>query len=75
MTPLMTSYETTALAKDRDFSWTESRPRMEEEARKLLAEGIKKKLISPGKGDLSTFPNGTKVRPPVPATDRVQSRL
>uniref|UniRef100_A0A3P8Q788 peptidylprolyl isomerase n=1 Tax=Astatotilapia calliptera TaxID=8154 RepID=A0A3P8Q788_ASTCA len=34
---------------------------MEEEARKLLAEGIKKKLTSPGKGDLSTFPNGTKV--------------
>ncbi|CAG5939754.1 unnamed protein product [Menidia menidia] len=34
---------------------------MEEEARKLLEEGIKKKLISPGKGELSTFPNGTKV--------------
>lgn len=35
---------------------------MEEEARKLLEEGIKKKLISPGKGELSVFPNGTKVR-------------
>ncbi|KAM6940826.1 AH receptor-interacting protein [Lycodopsis pacificus] len=34
---------------------------MEEEARKLLEEGIVKKLISPGKGELSTFPNGTKV--------------
>jgi len=34
---------------------------MEEEARKLLEEGIIKKLISPGKGELSTFPNGTKV--------------
>lgn len=34
---------------------------MEEEARKLLEEGISKKLISPGKGELSTFPNGTKV--------------
>ncbi|KAM4584700.1 AH receptor-interacting protein [Odontesthes bonariensis] len=34
---------------------------MEEEARKLLEEGIKKKLVSPGKGELSTFPNGTKV--------------
>ncbi|XP_041839420.1 AH receptor-interacting protein [Melanotaenia boesemani] len=34
---------------------------MEEEARKLLEEGIKKKLISPGRGELSTFPNGTKV--------------
>lgn len=36
---------------------------MEEEARKLLEEGIKKKLISPGKGELSSFPNGTKVNP------------
>lgn len=35
---------------------------MEEEARKLLEEGIRKKLVSPGKGELSTFPNGTKVR-------------
>ncbi|XP_020502958.2 AH receptor-interacting protein [Labrus bergylta] len=34
---------------------------MEEEARKLLEEGIRKKLVSPGKGELSTFPNGTKV--------------
>ncbi|KAK5866114.1 hypothetical protein PBY51_020329 [Eleginops maclovinus] len=34
---------------------------MEEEARKLLEEGIVKKLISPGKGELSAFPNGTKV--------------
>lgn len=34
---------------------------MEEEARKLLEEGISKKLVSPGKGELSTFPNGTKV--------------
>ncbi|XP_034751092.1 AH receptor-interacting protein [Etheostoma cragini] len=34
---------------------------MEEEARQLFEEGIIKKLISPGKGELSTFPNGTKV--------------
>ncbi|XP_053712722.1 AH receptor-interacting protein isoform X1 [Synchiropus splendidus] len=34
---------------------------MEEEARKLLEEGINKKLISPGKGDLPAFPLGTKV--------------
>uniref|UniRef100_A0A3Q1EUA7 peptidylprolyl isomerase n=1 Tax=Acanthochromis polyacanthus TaxID=80966 RepID=A0A3Q1EUA7_9TELE len=34
---------------------------MEEEARRLLEEGIRKKLISPGKGELSTFPDGTKV--------------
>ncbi|XP_052320427.1 AH receptor-interacting protein-like isoform X2 [Oncorhynchus keta] len=34
---------------------------MEELATKLLAEGIQKKVISPGKGDLSTFPDGTKV--------------
>uniref|UniRef100_A0A3Q2DZ80 peptidylprolyl isomerase n=1 Tax=Cyprinodon variegatus TaxID=28743 RepID=A0A3Q2DZ80_CYPVA len=34
---------------------------MEEEGRKLLEEGIRKKLISPGRGELSTFPNGTKV--------------
>ncbi|KAF7217857.1 AH receptor-interacting protein [Nothobranchius furzeri] len=34
---------------------------MEEEARKLFEEGIVKKLRSPGKGELSTFPNGTKV--------------
>ncbi|MEQ2190501.1 hypothetical protein XENOCAPTIV_025769 [Xenoophorus captivus] len=34
---------------------------MEEEGRKLLEEGIRKKLISPGRGELSTFPDGTKV--------------
>uniref|UniRef100_A0A3Q3WKL5 peptidylprolyl isomerase n=1 Tax=Mola mola TaxID=94237 RepID=A0A3Q3WKL5_MOLML len=34
---------------------------MEEEARKLLEEGIRKKLVSPGKGELPTFANGTKV--------------
>nr|XP_057939702.1 AH receptor-interacting protein [Doryrhamphus excisus] len=34
---------------------------MEEEARRLLEEGISKKLISPGKGQLSTFSDGTKV--------------
>ncbi|XP_061685510.1 AH receptor-interacting protein [Syngnathoides biaculeatus] len=33
----------------------------EEEARRLLEEGIRKKVISPGKGQLSTFPDGTKV--------------
>uniref|UniRef100_A0A3P9ISK3 AH receptor-interacting protein n=1 Tax=Oryzias latipes TaxID=8090 RepID=A0A3P9ISK3_ORYLA len=37
------------------------RSRMEEEARKLHEEGIRKRLISPGKGELSSFPNGTKV--------------
>ncbi|KAJ8001052.1 hypothetical protein DPEC_G00187160 [Dallia pectoralis] len=34
---------------------------MEELANKLLAEGIHKKLISPGKGELPTFVDGTKV--------------
>ncbi|KAM9314657.1 AH receptor-interacting protein [Pholidichthys leucotaenia] len=34
---------------------------MEEEACQLLSEGIKKKLVSPGKGELPAFPNGTKV--------------
>lgn len=34
---------------------------MEEQATKLLEEGILKKVISPGKGDLATFPDGTKV--------------
>ncbi|XP_061882268.1 AH receptor-interacting protein isoform X1 [Entelurus aequoreus] len=34
---------------------------MEEEARRLLEEGISKKLLSSGKGQLSTFPDGTKV--------------
>ncbi|XP_056136122.1 AH receptor-interacting protein [Lampris incognitus] len=34
---------------------------MEEQARNLLEEGIRKKLISPGKGALPTFPDGTKV--------------
>lgn len=36
---------------------------MEEEARKLVEEGIRKKLISPGKAELPTFANGTKVKP------------
>lgn len=35
---------------------------MEEEARKLLEEGILKKLVSPGNEELSDFPNGTKVK-------------
>ncbi|XP_051747101.1 AH receptor-interacting protein [Ctenopharyngodon idella] len=35
---------------------------MEELAIKLRADGIQKKVISPGKGELSTFPNGTKVQ-------------
>uniref|UniRef100_A0A3B1JQ00 peptidylprolyl isomerase n=1 Tax=Astyanax mexicanus TaxID=7994 RepID=A0A3B1JQ00_ASTMX len=34
---------------------------MEEVAIQLAAEGIQKKVISPGKGELSTFPDGTKV--------------
>ncbi|XP_029918503.1 AH receptor-interacting protein [Myripristis murdjan] len=34
---------------------------MEELARKLLEEGIQKKLVSPGRGELSAFPDGTKV--------------
>lgn len=42
------------------------RSRMEEEARKLHEEGIRKKLISPGKGELSSFPNGTKVQITIP---------
>lgn len=39
-----------------------ARRTMEEEAHKLLEEGIRKKLISPGKGELPTFANGTKVK-------------
>ncbi|XP_030644204.1 AH receptor-interacting protein [Chanos chanos] len=35
---------------------------MEETAVKLNAEGIQKKVIAPGRGELSTFPDGTKVR-------------
>lgn len=46
---------------------------MEEEARKLLEEGIRKKLISPGKGALSSFPNGTKVRLQYQGFERVDS--
>lgn len=34
---------------------------MEEEARKLLEDGISKKLLHPGRGELPTFPDGTKV--------------
>lgn len=40
---------------------TEILTRMEEEARKLLEEGITKKLLSPGKGELSSTKDGTKV--------------
>lgn len=58
----MTCYETTGFGKHRHLSAAETRSRMEEEAHKLLEEGIRKKLISPGKGELSTFPNGTKVQ-------------
>ncbi|XP_056127691.1 AH receptor-interacting protein [Rhinichthys klamathensis goyatoka] len=35
---------------------------MEELANKLIADGVQKKVISPGKEELSTFPNGTKVK-------------
>ncbi|XP_061101811.1 AH receptor-interacting protein [Conger conger] len=35
---------------------------MEELAIELNAEGIKKRVISPGKGDLPVFPDGTKVK-------------
>uniref|UniRef100_A0A8C2HM25 peptidylprolyl isomerase n=1 Tax=Cyprinus carpio TaxID=7962 RepID=A0A8C2HM25_CYPCA len=35
---------------------------MEETDIKLRADGIQKKVISPGKGELSTFPDGTKVK-------------
>lgn len=52
----------TDFGKHRHLSSTETRSRMEEEARRLLEEGIKKKVLSPGKGELSTFPNGTKVK-------------
>ncbi|XP_071373194.1 AH receptor-interacting protein [Centroberyx affinis] len=34
---------------------------MEEQAHKLLEEGIQKKLVSPGRGELPTFIDGTKV--------------
>ena len=33
---------------------------MEELALNLIAEGIQKKVTSPGKGELSTFTDGTK---------------
>ncbi|XP_051558955.1 AH receptor-interacting protein [Myxocyprinus asiaticus] len=35
---------------------------MEELVVKLGADGVHKKVISPGKGELSSFPNGTKVK-------------
>ncbi|KAJ8410938.1 hypothetical protein AAFF_G00179730 [Aldrovandia affinis] len=35
---------------------------MEEQAIKLIAEGIKKKVVCPGKGDLPVFPDGAKVK-------------
>lgn len=34
---------------------------MEEVVRNLLEEGIQKKVVSPGKGELPTYPDGTKV--------------
>ncbi|KAJ3613979.1 hypothetical protein NHX12_017556 [Muraenolepis orangiensis] len=34
---------------------------MEEVSRQLHEEGIQKKVVSPGRGELSTFPDGTKV--------------
>lgn len=40
---------------------SKTRLRMEEEARKLLEEGISKKLLHPGRGELPASPNGTKV--------------
>ena len=55
-----TSADVVAVVVHRRETWT--RGRMEEEARKLHEEGIKKKLVSPGRGELSTFPNGTKVK-------------
>lgn len=39
-----------------------TRIRMEEQAHKLLEEGIRKKVKSTGRGELSTFPDGTKVK-------------
>lgn len=45
----------------RQSSWSKTRLRMEEEARKLLEEGISKKLLHPGRGELPAFSNGTKV--------------
>lgn len=35
---------------------------LKELAIKLIADGVQKKVISPGKGELSMFPNGTKVK-------------
>lgn len=58
----LTPHETTGFGKHRHLSWAHSRSRMEEEARKLLEEGILKKLVSPGNEELSDFPNGTKVK-------------
>lgn len=59
------------LRQTSSFVVKKTRSRMEEEARKLLEEGIRKKLVSPGKGELSTFPNGTKVRLPCPLLDEL----
>lgn len=54
--------ETARFGKLRQLSESETLSRMEEEARKLLEEGIRKKLVSPGKGEVPTFANGTKVQ-------------
>lgn len=56
------TYQVTKAAASANIGIFRERLRMEEEGRKLLEEGIRKKLISPGRGELSTFPNGTKVK-------------
>lgn len=52
----------TGFGNFRHFPEPDDRQTMEEEARKLLEEGIRKKLVSPGKAELPTFANGTKVK-------------
>lgn len=61
------------LDKHRHSSRSKNRPRMEEEARKLLEEGISKKVLHPGRGELPSFPNGTKVTTTATASGQVDA--
>ena len=48
---------------------------MEEMVRNLLEEGIQKKVVSPGKGELPTYPDGTKVMQNNHGHKRVTDRI
>ncbi|XP_076845676.1 AH receptor-interacting protein [Brachyhypopomus gauderio] len=51
-----------ALCGQSDITFSEKRTRMEEIAVKLSADGIQKRVISAGKGEISSFIDGTKVK-------------